>query len=416
MTMTTILCGPSAVKSNPVADPTARKSWRDVIKVHPAADLFPPLEGDEFEQLVADIKEHGLHEPIVLLDGEILDGRNRYRACIEAGVDPLFVPYRGDDPVSFVISFNLRRRHLDESQRATVAAKLATLRDGQRGDLVEGLPIGRAAELLNVGERSVARAREVLDHGAPELVTAVERGEVSVSAAADVATLPEEEQREIVARGKREILQAAKAIRAEAATERRAERIDRLLEAAKHNAPLPSDRRYPVIYADPPWHFEVYNEESGVERATANHYPTMGLDEICTLPVSDLATKAAVLFLWTTAPHLEEALRVISAWGFVYKTNLAWVKDKIGLGYFVRNQHELLLVASRGDMPTPQPADRPPSVITAPRREHSRKPDEAYALVERMYPDLPKIELFARSAREGWAAWGNQAPVAEKAS
>jgi N6-adenosine-specific RNA methylase IME4 len=128
--------------------------------------------------------------------------------------------------------------------------------------------------------------------------------------------------------------------------------------------------------------------------------------------VRELAAEDAVLFLWTTLPHLEEAFRVIAAWGFQYKTNLAWVKDKIGLGYFVRNQHELLLVATRGNIPSPAPAARPPSVIMAPRREHSRKPDEAYELIERMYPELPKIELFARSARKGWAAWGNQAPAA----
>jgi N6-adenosine-specific RNA methylase IME4 len=163
-----------------------------------------------------------------------------------------------------------------------------------------------------------------------------------------------------------------------------------------------------VLYADPPWHFEVYNEESGVERAAGNHYSTMSLDEICALPVLDLATDAAVLFMSTTAPHLQESFQVLAAWGFEYKTNIVWVKDKIGLGYFVRNQHELLLVATRGDMPSPSPANRPPSVIHAPRREHSRKPDEAYALIEVMYPTLPKVELFARQQRPGWDVWGNE--------
>jgi N6-adenosine-specific RNA methylase IME4 len=86
---------------------------------------------------------------------------------------------------------------------------------------------------------------------------------------------------------------------------------------------------------------------------------------------------------------LEEALQVIAAWGFSYKSNVVWVKDKIGLGYLVRNQHELLLIATRGSMPCPLPANRPSSVIAAPRREHSRKPDEAYELIERMYPDCP---------------------------
>ena len=170
-----------------------------------------------------------------------------------------------------------------------------------------------------------------------------------------------------------------------------------------------------MLYADPPWHFEVYNQESGVERAAGNHYSTMTLEEICALPVSDLATQAAVLFLWTTAPHLQESFQALAAWGFEYKTNIVWVKDKIGLGYFVRNQHELLLVATRGDMPSPLPANRPPSVINTPRREHSRKPDEAYELIERMYPELPRIELFARHARPGWDCWGNEAPAQNKA-
>jgi N6-adenosine-specific RNA methylase IME4 len=231
---------------------------------------------------------------------------------------------------------------------------------------------------------------------------------VSVSAAADVATESAEVQQEIVARGEREILDAAKRIRGARAEVRRTERIARIATISGANSPLPQDQKYPVILADPPWHFEVYNEDSGVERAAANHYPTMALAEICKLPIADLATPDAVLFLWTTAPHLREAFEVLAAWGFQYVSNFVWVKDKFGLGYWVRNQHELVLIARRGDLPTPAPACRPPSVIQAPAREHSRKPDEAYALIERMYPELPKIELFARARRPGWDAWGNE--------
>jgi N6-adenosine-specific RNA methylase IME4 len=377
------------------------------FEFHPLADIFPLIEGAELDELVADIKANGLNQCIELYEGKILDGRNRYRACLAAGVEPLAVQYRGDDPVGYVISANLRRRHLDESQRAMVAAKLATLKLGDNQHS-EGLPIGRGSELLNVGERTVARAREVQEFGAPELVDAVERGAVSVSAAADIATQPIEEQREIVARGERAILRAAQDIRARKAEIRRAERIERLAATCNQNTPFPSDRRYAVLCADPPWHFEVYNEESGVERAAGNYYPTMSLDEICALPVLSLAAPDAILFMWTTAPHLQESFQVLAAWGFEYKTNAVWLKDKIGLGYFVRNQHELLLVATRGDMPSPSPANRPPSVISAPRREHSRKPDEAYALIEAMYPALPKLELFARQRRPGWDVWGNE--------
>ena len=172
------------------------------IPFHPLAELFPLLEGAEFDELVADIKAHGLREPVVTFEEKILDGRNRYRACEPAGIEPTYTVYTGDDPVGYVVSLNLRRRHLSESQRAMVAAKLATLKLGDNQHS-EGLPIGRGSKLLNVGERTVARAREVQEHGAPELVHAVERGAVSVSAAADIATQPVDEQREIGARGSR---------------------------------------------------------------------------------------------------------------------------------------------------------------------------------------------------------------------
>jgi N6-adenosine-specific RNA methylase IME4 len=379
------------------------------VKFHAYAEIFPLLEGEEFDQLVADIKAHGLHEPIVLYQDQILDGRNRYRACIAAGIEAQSIPYTGTDPLGYVISLNLKRRHLDESQRAIVAAKLATLRRGDNQH-TEGLPIGRSSELLNVGQRTIARAREVLDKGTPELTAAVERGQVSVSAAADIASRPHDEQREIVARGAKEILEAAKAIRADQYHAKRAARLAKIIEISNANAPLPQDRKYPIILADPAWHFEVY-DDSGMQRAAQAHYPTMELGDICKLPVADLATPDAVLFMWTTNPHLPEAFEVLAAWGFTYCTNVVWTKDKWGLGYWVRNQHELLLIATRGNPPTPLPESRPSSVITAARREHSRKPDEAYELIERMYPGLPRIELFARHARPGWAAWGNQAQI-----
>jgi ParB-like chromosome segregation protein Spo0J len=180
---------------------------------HPLASLFPLLDGDEFDALVADIRAYGLRQRIVLLDGAILDGRNRYVACLEAGIEPRFEQFNGRDPLAYVISLNLARRHLNESQRAIVAAKIATLKDGQRSDLVQGLPIGRAAEMLNVGERSVARAKAVLDEGIPELATAIERGDQSASAAAELARLPEPEQREIVVAGLKAVVEAARTLK-----------------------------------------------------------------------------------------------------------------------------------------------------------------------------------------------------------
>jgi len=116
------------------------------------------------------------------------------------------------------------------------------------------------------------------------------------------------------------------------------------------------------------------------------------------------------LFLWAVNSLLREALDVIGAWGFEYRTNLTWVKQSIGLGAWTRNRHELLLFAVRGSVPAPAPADRPDSVIEAARCEHSAKPADAYELIERAYPHASKLELFARGTpRPGWTTWGNQA-------
>ena len=154
------------------------------LEFHPVANIFPLVEDAEFDELVADIRQHGLHEPIVVYEDKILDGRNRYRACQAAGTEPAFTAYTGADPVSYVVSLNLRRRHLSESQRALVAAKLAILGHGvrQSGKFAAVPTQGEAAALLNISERSVRSAREVHEHGAPELVRAVERGAISVSA------------------------------------------------------------------------------------------------------------------------------------------------------------------------------------------------------------------------------------------
>lgn len=160
---------------------------------------------------------------------------------------------------------------------------------------------------------------------------------------------------------------------------------------------------FDVLYADPPWRYEFAETDN---RAIENHYPTMDLQGICDLKPP--ALDDAVLFMWATATKLDECLQVITAWGFTYRTSMVWIKDKIGMGYYVRNQHELLLIAKRGKMPVPEPPARPSSVITAPRTEHSRKPDQFYEAIESMYPNRQYGELFARRLRPGWGSWGNQ--------
>jgi N6-adenosine-specific RNA methylase IME4 len=121
-----------------------------------------------------------------------------------------------------------------------------------------------------------------------------------------------------------------------------------------------------------------------------------------------ICTDDALLYLWATAPKLAECHKVIEAWGFEYRTNAAWDKEVIGMGYHFRNQHELLLVAKRGEIPPPEAGTQPSSVYRERRGEHSAKPTFFYEMIEGAYPGLAKIELFSRSPRNGWAAWGNQ--------
>lgn len=166
--------------------------------------------------------------------------------------------------------------------------------------------------------------------------------------------------------------------------------------------PLPKDL-FTVIYADPPWDYEHFVDSN---RSIIDDYDTMTTEQICQLEIPK--DKDAVLFLWATNPKLQEALQVVNAWGFTYRTNMAWVKDKIGMGYYVRNQHELLLIARKGELAPPDEANRVSSVIQAPRLGHSQKPEQIYQIIETMYPNQKYIELFAIKTRLNWESWGNQ--------
>jgi N6-adenosine-specific RNA methylase IME4 len=201
----------------------------------------------------------------------------------------------------------------------------------------------------------------------------------------------------------KQVLEAAKKIQAKKRKERREERVETIVQ--KTTKPIKGIGTFPVIYADPPWRYDFSRSTS---REIENQYPTMDLEDICNLEVGKIANDDCVLFLWATNPKLKEALMVIEAWGFEYKTNMVWVKDKIGMGYYARSQHELLLIATKGSVPVPAASFRPASVFYSDRDQHSKKPDGVYEIIEKMYPEYNKVELFARSERNGWAVWGNQ--------
>lgn len=166
--------------------------------------------------------------------------------------------------------------------------------------------------------------------------------------------------------------------------------------------PLPKGE-FDIIYADPPW---KYDFSISTSRAIESHYPTMETEAICNMNIPDIGT--GVLFLWATAPKLKEALEVMDSWGYTYKTHMIWKKDKIGMGYYARSIHELLLIGTKGLPELSDPSSRPASVIESPRENHSKKPDKFYEIIEKMYPNSKYLELFARNKRNGWISWGDE--------
>jgi N6-adenosine-specific RNA methylase IME4 len=175
-------------------------------------------------------------------------------------------------------------------------------------------------------------------------------------------------------------------------------------------------RRFATILADPPWQFVNRTGKIAPEHGRLARYPTLKLDEIAALPVAEIAAPTAHLYLWCPNALLPEGLAVMSAWGFAYKSNIIWHKvrkdggsDGRGVGFYFRNVTELMLFGVRGkNARTLAPGRRQVNLLATRKREHSRKPDEQYAIIEACSPG-PFLELFARGTRKGWATWGNQA-------
>lgn len=375
---------------------------------HPVAKLFPLMNGKEFDELKNDIGQNGLLEPIWLHpDGSIIDGRNRYRACMELGIEPKYRTWDGRSSlVSFVVSLNLHRRHLDTGQRAMIGLKV---QDALRAEIAETLPEkGReAAERQWYGPETNGEGFINIDktHSEPDRNA---QAEAAASVNVATGTLGKAQQ---IAKHDPEL--AEKVATGEVKLQAAYRQVKH--EQKQQAPPLPTDK-YRVWYADPPWHYG----NSGVIGDTDNyghaerHYPTMTIEELCDLgsQIKENCEENAVLFLWVTSPLLEECFDVIRAWGFRYKTSFVWDKVKHNYGHYNSVRHELLLVCTRGSC-TPDEKTLYDSVITISRSEiHSEKPDHFREVIDHLYPNGKRIELFAREHNDGWEMWGNEPAVA----
>lgn len=356
--------------------------------------LLPALAADDFERLKSDIAERGVLVPIEVDEsGNVLDGHHRKRIADELGIDCPTVTRIGmaeHEKRLHAVALNLARRHLTDAQKVALGmtiepdvAEEARRRQGTRSDLTSG-----------TNDPEVERTRdEVARQVGLGSGRTYERAKATIAKAEKVAPQVAEKAKA----GELTMREVAKEVRA-------AEKAQKVAEIRSRPVPkVDAEGPWPVIYADPPWRYE-HAEPS---RSLDNQYPTMTLEDICAMNVP--ATNDAVLFLWATSPKLTEALQVMDAWGFEYRTCMVWVKDRIGMGYYARQRHEILLIGRRGNLPVPEPADRPDSVIEAPLGRHSEKPSIVAETIVRMYPHLPRVELFARQARLGWDVWGNEA-------
>jgi N6-adenosine-specific RNA methylase IME4 len=341
------------------------------MEFHEAANIFPMMTGQDYYDLRNDIKENGLLEPIILHDGKILDGRNRYTACLDLGIEPAFEEFKnGQSPISYVISKNLHRRHLNETQRGMIAGKIETMEHGgNRQDANLHLEITRkeAATMLNVSPRTIATVKAI-EREAPELLPRLESGEMTAHEATKLIK-KEKRQKEI------EDINTGKAI-------------------------LP-EGKFEVIVVDPPWPYGTKYDPDG--RRAANPYPEMDIEEIknIELPISD----NCVLWLWTTHKFMRYSFEILDTWGFRDVAILTWVKDRMGLGTWLRSQSEFCIMAIRGE-PIVNLTNQT-TVINGAMREHSRKPDEFYAMVSELCPGR-KLDYFSRETRETWETFGNE--------
>lgn len=381
--------------------------------------LLPPLKPDELAALRDSIARDGVIVPVLVrTGGELIDGHHRRMVAAELGVPCPEQLTDVDDETAdrWRLITNLARRHLTDHERWTMLAAIARplveqaqkeARERQgHGQTGPGRPLEESASSSGRGLQSrdvaaAALADEIKRIGAPVLPVSGK----TLAAAMAYAELSDECKAPAVASTVHPSAVLSQHRKDTARTERATTKATAvaLIEATPADD-LDQLGTYDVLYVDPPWRYEHAPDDS---RAVENHYPTMTLDALKALrpPAGD----DAVLLMWATSPKLAEALDLMAAWEFDYRTSMVWVKDRIGMGYYARQRHELLLIGKRGDARSPDEEDRPDSVIEAPRGAHSAKPPIVYDLIGRMFAGRTKVELFARTRRPGWAAWGNQA-------
>jgi N6-adenosine-specific RNA methylase IME4 len=359
--------------------------------------LIPPLSNEEFKQLERNILEEGIREPLITWNGILIDGHNRYRIAQEHDMnyETLEKEFENINRVKeWMINNQFGRRNLSNYQRSVLALQLEDVfKEKAKENYIQN--VGRPskseqisapiktietrqeiAKVANVSHDTIAKVKKIEANATPEVKARLNTGTMSIN----------EAYKEIK---KEEIELKRKEIR----------------ETFEKQDVEIKDKKYIIIYADPPWKYGNAMPEYVTE--PQDYYLLMNTEDICAMPVKDITEKDAVLFLWSTSPHLPEALEVAKAWGFTYKTTFIWDKIKHNMGHYNSVRHEILLVCTKGAC-TPDVKRLFDSVVSEERTEHSKKPNVFREIIETIYTYGNKIELFARETPEGWDVFGNQ--------
>ena len=354
--------------------------------------LIPSLDPNELKDLEEIILKEGCRDALVVWKetNTLLDGHNRLEICERIGkpyqIKLISLPDR-DAAKIWVINNQFARRNLSPYQRSVLGLKLENIyrekaKENERlggGDKKSGLknspnpiitPVDTRKELAKVArvsDNTIAKVKAIEEKATPEQKAKLVTGQATIN---QVYTAIHRQQ---------------------------------VKEQIKQTQ-WPTGK-YRVIYADPPWQYS--NSQPDYHTVQDDHYPTMTLSDICRLPVGEISPDDAVLFLWATSPILEDAFKVINAWGFKYKASFIWDKVKHNMGHYNSVRHEFLLIATRGSC---QP-DNPKlfdSVQAIERTDHSAKPKVFRTIIDTLYPYGKRIELFARAKADGWEQYGNQ--------
>lgn len=356
---------------------------------HKFADIFPMVEGEQAEQLKLDIKENGLIQPIVLFEGKILDGRNRYKASRELGLTPKFETYNGEKPLEYVISGNLKRRHLTKDQRAVIAQEVMPMLEEEakkrmsaagRGDKIVTPSKSReqASKIFDVGTTYIQQIKKIKESH-PEKLDAIKSGKTTLQ---DIKR------------------------------EDRLEKIKTQRAEIEKNTQEKPTGLFDVIVIDPPWKYDGDKYDAKEDDLPAYEpngfrgsapYITMSLEEIKNIKLP--SKNDCVLWLWTTNVFLPDCYPLLKEWGFELKSMLTWDKQHFGTGRWLRSQTEHCILAIKG-----KPFynnTKWSTLISEKRTTHSAKPNIFYKMVEEICAGR-KLDYFARKKREGWDVYGDE--------